>query len=92
MQGKFNCISVKYGTGHGIFLARLCVRSNYSLKIIHLFNLVNTFYNLFIHITGFPYENLFLEFKLLTYLSILTFLTEVTDEPRENYYCKVELN
>ena len=31
-------------------LARLYVRSNYPLKIIHFFNLVNTFYDLFRHI------------------------------------------
>ena len=33
-----------------IFLTRLCVMSNYPLKIIHSFDLVNTFYDLFRHI------------------------------------------
>ena len=35
-------------------LARLCVTSNYPLKIIHSFNLTNTFYDLFRHINMSP--------------------------------------
>ena len=55
MHGKFNCITVKYnGIQHDIYLARICVTSNYPLNIIHSFNLVKTFYDLFHHICMSP--------------------------------------
>ena len=53
MHSNFNCITVKYnGTPHSFLnhLTRLCVTSNYPHKIIHSFNLVNTFDDLFHHI------------------------------------------
>ena len=51
----FPGITVEYNrTRHGIYLARLCVKSNYPFKMIHLFNLLNTFYHLFRHIYMSP--------------------------------------
>ena len=47
-------ISSKNFIRNSLYLARLYVTSNYPLKIIHLFNLVNTFYYLFPHISTSP--------------------------------------
>ena len=63
---KFNCITVNFdGTQHGIYIIFNFIRNSlykfnklgfvlgqiYMLKIIHMFNLTNTFYDLFCHMS-----------------------------------------
>ena len=62
VSGKFNCITVNImGTTWYLYYFLNSLEINFTNTFhFHLFNLVNTFYDLFHHIciTGFPYENM----------------------------------